>query len=68
MGKKNNSSTSSRGGKSNQRSRGPVKGGPRGNRGRNQHQPTFDDRRPESAVDGDDDEHENEGEGSEGEP
>jgi hypothetical protein len=69
MGKKNDSSTSSasRGGKSNKRSRGSAKGGTRSNRGQNQHQPTFDDRRPESAVD-EDGENEDEGEGSEGEP
>jgi hypothetical protein len=67
MGKKNDSSTSSRGAKTNKRSRASAKGGTRGNRGRNQHQPTFDDRRPESAVD-EDNENEDDCEGSEGEP
>ena len=53
MGKKNDSSTSStpRGGKASKHSRESAKSATRVNRGRHQYQPTFDDRRPESAVD-----------------
>ena len=53
MAKKTHSSpsTASGSGKSSKRNKGSARSGTRAGRGRHEHLPAFDDRRPESAVD-----------------
>ena len=68
MAKKTHSSPSTASGsdKSSKRNRGSARNSTRAGRGRHQHLPAFEDRRPESAVD--EAETDEEDGGSEGEP